>query len=162
MPLVVDRSRRTHLQASQATLLRDHGHSQRRCAHYRLPRLHRHLRRMDSHLGLHVAVGSRACSWCNLRHSTQSPWPFALPSLIVAVVVIGGLSHDINPFDPGVDSGRRSLFAQGVQRTRYSPIQTANATRKGLVEKHTYGGAAIQCALSVGSDSASLPRWFGS
>ena len=40
--------------------------------------------------------------------------------------------------------------------------QAANATRKGVVEKYTYGGAAIQCALSVGSDSASLPRWFGS
>ena len=38
----------------------------------------------------------------------------------------------------------------------------ANTIRKGLVEKHTYGGAAIQYALSVGSDSASLPRWFGS
>ena len=36
--------------------------------------------------------------------------------------------------------------------------QVANSTREGLVEKHIYGGAAIQCALSVGSDSASLPR----
>jgi hypothetical protein len=36
--------------------------------------------------------------------------------------------------------------------------QAAKATRKGLIEKYTYGGAAIQCALSVGSDSASLPR----
>ena len=50
---------------------------------------------MDSHLGLYVAVGGRACSWCNLRHSTQSPWAFALPSFIMDVVADGGLSIDI-------------------------------------------------------------------
>jgi hypothetical protein len=31
----------------------------------------------------------------NLRDSTQSPWAFALPSLILDVVAFGGVSSDI-------------------------------------------------------------------
>ena len=46
-------------------------------------------------MGECVAGLGRACSWCNLRCSTQSPWAFALPSLILDVVEDGGLSIDI-------------------------------------------------------------------
>jgi hypothetical protein len=33
-----------------------------------------------------------------------------------------------------------------ARRIAANIAKLANATRKGLVEKHTYGGAAIQCA----------------
>ena len=42
-----------------------------------------------------MASLSRAYPWRNLRHSTQSPWAFALPSLIMDVVAVGGLSVDL-------------------------------------------------------------------
>ena len=46
-------------------------------------------------MGECVASLSRAYPWCNIRHATQSPWRFALPSLIVDVVAVGGLSADL-------------------------------------------------------------------
>ena len=53
------------------------------------------------HLGVAVeecvARVGRACSWCNLRHPTQSPWLFALPPLVLDAVAGGGLSLDIGP-----------------------------------------------------------------
>jgi hypothetical protein len=56
-------------------------------------------------MGECVAGLGRACSWCNLRCSTQSPWAFALPSLILDVVADGGLSADI-----GFVGSRRRIF----------------------------------------------------
>ena len=64
--------------------------------------------------------------------------------------------------DPRDAEIAKSLTLDEARRIASNIAKLPNATRKGLVEKHTYGGAAIQCALSVGSDSASLPRWFGS
>jgi hypothetical protein len=32
----------------------------------------------------------------NIRHSSQSPWPFALPSLILDVVAVGGVSAELD------------------------------------------------------------------
>ena len=46
-------------------------------------------------MGECVASLSRAHPWCNLRYSTQSPWAFAMPSLIMDVVAVGGVSVDI-------------------------------------------------------------------
>jgi hypothetical protein len=46
-------------------------------------------------MGQCVARVGGAGPWRNLRHSTQSPWPFALPSLIILVVAVSGLSVDI-------------------------------------------------------------------
>jgi hypothetical protein len=43
-----------------------------------------------------VASVGGACSWRNLRRSTQSPWPLALPSLILDVVAVGGVSADMS------------------------------------------------------------------
>ena len=48
-------------------------------------------------MGECVARVGGACSRCNLRCSTQSPWPFPMPSLIMDVVADGGLSIDIAP-----------------------------------------------------------------
>ena len=64
-----------------------------------------------------------------------------------------------NPRDAGT---AKALTLDEARRVASNIAKLANATRKGLVETHNYGGAVIQCALSVGSDSASLPRWFGS
>ena len=67
-----------------------------------------------------------------------------------------------NPSPGSPRAGASSWSAWSARRVASNIAKLANATRKGLVETHNYGGAVIQCALSVGSDSASLPRWFGS
>jgi hypothetical protein len=36
-------------------------------------------------------------SWCNIRHSTQPPWAFAVPVSLM-VVAVGGLSVDLTSF----------------------------------------------------------------
>jgi hypothetical protein len=48
--------------------------------------LSHHLRHVGLAMGQGVARVGRARSWRNIRHSTQSPWPFAMPSLILDVV----------------------------------------------------------------------------
>jgi hypothetical protein len=62
----------------------------------------------------------RACSWCNIRHSTQSPWAFAMPSLIVDVVAVGGVSPDIKPIE------RRERGSRGVFGMREPTITCPN------------------------------------
>jgi hypothetical protein len=46
-------------------------------------------------MGECVASLSRAHPWRNLLYSTQSPWLFALPSLIMDVLAVGGVQADM-------------------------------------------------------------------
>jgi hypothetical protein len=55
----------------------------------------RHLRHVGVAMGECVASLSRTHPWRDLLYSTQSPWPFALPPLIMDVVAVGGVQADL-------------------------------------------------------------------
>jgi hypothetical protein len=68
-------------------------------------------------MGERVARVGRACSRCNLRHPTQSPWPFALPSLIVDVVADGGVSPNLEAACLTSDGGDGAYVALALPQT---------------------------------------------
>jgi hypothetical protein len=86
-----------------------------------------------------VARVGGACSWRNLRHPSQSPWPFALPSLIGVVVARDGLSADIGDDVKGNDMTQDKLgplFQDDREYSEYSRNELAHIVCSHALNKN--------------------------